>query len=267
MRRAGLISNKVIILVLLSGFFNLLSFTFDQLVVQSELKTRDLDRKMVINKNNIDNLLIKIDTLGDLSNDAAASGLHFHNYFEIVLKNAEFFNSEIRKNEQVSKKILSKKQFEILGLDFTKKYSTMISDFNKKILETEKIFVSIEPKVAEYLSLEDILIPEENTNDYIFRLNKNVDKKKVDDQNYEIYSLIYDKINELSWIDTLANYYIDIAEESYVNEFADFLNLVDKYSKQQNNINYFILLSIISQILGIFFILLLFKLIISKNKI
>ena len=74
MRRAGLISNKVIILVLLSGFFNLLSFTFDQLVVQSELKTRDLDRKMVINKNNIDNLLIKIDTLGDLSNDAAASG-------------------------------------------------------------------------------------------------------------------------------------------------------------------------------------------------
>ena len=59
------------------------------------------------------------------------------NYFEIVLKRRIFY-SEIRKNEQVSKKILSKKQFEILGLDFTKKYSTMISDFNKKILEMRK---------------------------------------------------------------------------------------------------------------------------------
>ena len=143
----------------------------------------------------------------------------------------------------------------------------MISDFNNKILETEKIFLSIEPKVAEYFSSGDILIPDEGINDYIFRLNKNVDKKKVDDQNYAIYSKIYSKINEISYIDNLANYFIGNAEESYVNEFADFLNLVDKYSKQQNNINYFILLSIISQILGILFILLLFKTIISGKKI
>ena len=87
-----------------------------------------------------------------------------------------------------------------------------------------------------------------------------------DDRNYEIYSQLYDKISDFNAYEATFDFYLNTAENNYVTNFSDFFNFVDKYAEQQNKINYYILLSIISQILGILFILLLFKSILNQKK-
>ena len=88
-----------------------------------------------------------------------------------------------------------------------------------------------------------------------------------DDRNYEIYSQLKNKISDFNAYEATFDFYLNTAENKYVTNFSDFFNFVDKYAEQQNKINYYILLSIISQILGILFILLLFKSILNKKKI
>ena len=155
MRRNSIINKKVIILVILSGFFNLLSFTFDQLVVQSELKTRDLDRRIIASKTSIDETLIKIDTLSDLSYDISNSTMHFYNYFETIQANAYYFSNKDNLNDLIKKNIFNEEQTNIVRKDFIFKFNKMITDFNKKLFETKKIFISIEPDFTKYTKLEN----------------------------------------------------------------------------------------------------------------
>ena len=75
---------------------------------------------------------------------------------------------------------------------------------------------------------------------------------------------IYEKLETFESYEFHFDYYLDIAQDKYVKNFSNFYNLIDDYAEQQNKINYYILLSIMSQILGILFILLLFKSIIFK---
>ena len=63
MRRAKKITAKIIILVIVSGIFNLLSYAFDQLVIQAELKNRNLERKLVSNRIKLETLSYEIQHL------------------------------------------------------------------------------------------------------------------------------------------------------------------------------------------------------------
>ena len=56
-----------IIFLLFAGFFNLVSYTFDQIIVQYEDKIRNLDRDLRIDRNNLNNLSSSINFLQDLS--------------------------------------------------------------------------------------------------------------------------------------------------------------------------------------------------------
>ena len=67
MRRSKIITNKVLILLVLSGLFNLFSFAFDQMVIQSELKMRELNREMKLNRVNLESLTYSLNTINDLS--------------------------------------------------------------------------------------------------------------------------------------------------------------------------------------------------------
>ena len=63
----------------MSGLFNLLSYSFDQLVVQAELKSRTLERKLVSNRIELETLSYELTTL-DLGFDVISST----NYFTTV---------------------------------------------------------------------------------------------------------------------------------------------------------------------------------------
>lgn len=77
MKKRGLITKNIVFLVILSGLFNLLSFFFDQMVVQSEFKNRSDERKLTELKVSLEKLSYDINSLNDLSFDIAKSANHF----------------------------------------------------------------------------------------------------------------------------------------------------------------------------------------------
>jgi hypothetical protein len=261
MRRSEIITKKIIILVILSGFFNLLSYSFDQMVIQSELKNRDLERRIISSRIKLESLSYEIVTLTDLSFDIFKSSDYFYKHLPVYI-----FGSFGFLNNKEIQEFLGKEKSDKMGKNFLIKFDEMILDFNKKIDEIDKIFSSMFPLSKTVFSILDLKI-KENILDTFNPVNedKNENEKKIrDNENYRIYSLIYDKLETFESYEFHFDYHLDIAQEKYVKNFSNFYNLIDDYAEQQNKINYYILLSIISQILGILFILLLFKSMIFK---
>ena len=72
-------------------------------------------------------------------------------------------------------------------------------------------------------------------------------------------------------IDVTRTYTNDIQEiysflqENFTNKYVEYYNSLERYSSNQNTKNYYILFSIVSQILGLTFLLLLFRNLINEN--
>ncbi len=266
MRRIKKPSFKIIILVILSGIFNLLSYSFDQLVIQSELKNRELERELTSSRIDLETLSYEISTLNDLSNDINKSSFYFFKHTSINMFNSGFFLTDPKLQEVKPNNIFKDNISKKIGMTYLENLNEMILDFNNKVDEIETVSNSIFPN-ATYLSpLKNIKISEKLINDFIpAQVEDDTEQKKIDQKNYEIYSDIYDKITKLREHRYVYDFILIKAEDKYITKFSNFFNFVDTYAEQQNKINYYILLSIISQILGILFILLLFKNIILKK--
>ena len=86
------------------------------------------------------------------------------------------------------------------------------------------------------------------------------------EKNYKIYSNIREKMD----------HHVDLAEEithlseifriQYSNIYINFFDTLDSFAEEKNKKNYFILLSIVFQILSLFFLILLFKTIVFNEK-
>ena len=263
MRRARIISKKIIILVILSGFFNLLSYSFDQLVIQSELKNRELERKLISSRIELETLSYEISTLTDLSFDIFKSSNYFFSHLD-----ANIYGPQLLFNHERVIEILGEDKSNKIGNKLLIKFQEYISDFNIKIDEIDKIFKSIFPLSTTVFPILDLKIDENILDKFNpYETDDEKEQKKRDDENYLIYSKIWEVLYEFDSYEFHFDYYLNIAESKYVKNFSNFFNFVDEFAEQQNKINYFILLSIISQILGILFILLLFKSIINQKKL
>ena len=135
-----------------------------------------------------------------------------------------------------------------------------------KNYEINIIFKSIYPVSTMLFPISDLKIEKIIDGFNPYSNDNEEEQANRDDRNYEIYSQLYDKISDFNAYEATFDFYLNTAENNYVTNFSDFFNFVDKYAEQQNKINYYILLSIISQILGILFILLLFKSILNQKK-
>lgn len=266
MRRIKKPSFKIIILVILSGIFNLLSYSFDQLVIQSELKNRELERELTSSRIELENLSYQISTLNDLSSDINKSSFYFFKHLSINIFNSGFFltdpNLQELKLNNIFKDNISKK----IGMSYLENLNQMVIDFNNKVDEIDVISKSIFPMSTYLWPLKDIKINKNILDNFIpTQTEDDIVQNKINQSNYEIYSEIYEKISKLREHRYSYDYLLSNAENKYVTKFSNFFNFVDTYAEQQNKINYYILLSIISQILGILFILLLFKNIILRK--
>ncbi len=266
MRRLKKPSFKIIILVILSGIFNLLSYSFDQLVIQSELKNRKLERELTSSRIELETLSYEISTLNDLSSDINKSSFYFYKHLTINIFNSGFFLSDPDlqgvKINNIFKENISKK----IGMTYLENLNEMIFDFNNKLDEIETVSKSIFPMSTLLWPLKEIKIDENIIENFKpAKLENKLEDDKRLEKNYEIYSSIYQKITKLREHRYSYDYLLVKAENEYVTKFSNFFKFVDIYAEQQNKINYYILLSIISQIMGILFILLLFKNIILKK--
>ena len=275
MRRGKIFNKKIIILVVLAGLFNLFSFIFDQLVIQTEFKMRDLERRMIINKTKVEGLTYSLNTLQDLSLEInKASNIFWSelgfNFWSIIA----FDN----KNNNGWNKVYDEQSINKLREEYSQKLKNLVTNFNDKTEETYQIFydnfssgdsyenIKEEGGYTSLSKLKNLKIKDNILDNFNFILNPKRDKNEQDNENFEIYSSLWKSISALSRRSNSANELYEKNKEYYVKTFYDFFNLVEDFSDKSNTVNYFILLSIISQILGILFTLILFKELIQFKK-
>lgn len=273
--RRGKLNNKAYLLIIVAAIFTIFSYLFDQMVINFENKNRIL----LINYNNLkadiksykstteqlDNLGIQMDTI--LA-------------FELKKRNFNFKNIYMIENDQEFKSNFEK--FAVENIKIRTIYSNQIfyADIFNRFIEYENIFKNHIFKVLNINTKK--LIDEIGQPENVFKKNLNLFyiKKYSDFENL----FLKKDANELTlddWSD-IRNYKLLYLEkgfrfnnelenivlkiEKFVEEKELDLNVIFKERKEVNqSINYFILFGIISQILTLFFLLLLFRtLIISK---
>ena len=269
--RRGKLSNLSIKLVILIAFFTLTSFVFDQLVIQTENKIRDVDFEYERSFNEYLRTKSVLFNVNDLVYRTRVKNENFIDRAEILEKaiyNIKFnkpyfeknfnssFTSDLNQNLQTifinRYKSMYLEIFEessylfrlVRGLPIRAMQENELSEFNQNIVDN-------------IWNLEKVL----NSNIEFYETYKFHEKKEIityDDYvdlrsnlrkflNYYTNSSIYlGEINEI-----YGKYYNFFAAQSYSH--------LDELNQNLNLKNFYILLSVLAQILSLFFLLLLFR--------
>ena len=275
--RRGKLSNLSIKLVILIAFFTLTSFVFDQLVIQTENKIRDVDFEYERSFNEYLRTKSVLFNVNDLVYRTRVKNENFIDRAEILEKaiyNIKFnkpyfeknfnssFTSDLNQNLQTifinRYKSMYLEIFEessylfrlVRGLPIRAMQENELSEFNQNIVDN-------------IWNLEKVL----NSNIEFYETYKFHEKKEIityDDYvdlrsnlrkflNYYTNSSIYlAEINEI-----YGKYYNFFAAQSYSH--------LDELNQNLNLKNFYILLSVLAQILSLFFLLLLFRTLLSLS--
>mgnify|MGYP001211585338 FL=1 len=285
--------NLTLILIIFVAFFTLLSYVFDQLVIRKE----DSIRNKTIELRNLNYELTTLNSLSMQVEDISYSINRFLEEF-FVKRNYWLKNFLLLYRYDLNK-VEFKKNYRDSGNDITNwvKYQ-MIKRFDDAESKSYSIYFDLTQLVINYPKYFDKWIEEyekddqnnylESFTDYkkIFKKNLNIFSKKDFDFYYSLLDYEPDQMPDLlssEWID-LTNFTTLILSNLNQNEqeLRDKINLFDDQSEELSNLvekktqgikkesslkNYFILLSIICQILSLLFLLLLFKNILKNLKV
>ena len=285
--------NLTLILIIFVAFFTLLSYVFDQLVIRKE----DSIRNKTIELRNLNYELTTVNSLSMQVEDISYSINRFLEEF-FVKRNYWLKNFLLLYRYDLNK-VEFKKNYRDSGNDILNwvKYQ-MIKRLDDARSKSHSTYFDLTQLVINYPKyfdkwIKEYEIDEQNNflqsfTDYkkIFNKNLNIFSKKEFDFYYSLFDYEPDLMPDLlsdEWID-LANFTtlillnLDKNEkqlrdkiEFFEDESEELSNLVEKKTqkiKQESSLkNYFILLSIICQILSLFFLLLLFKNILKNLKI
>ena len=286
--RRGIKFSKVAYIVLgLAAFFNLMSIIFDQLVVQHEDKIRIFDSKINNHKLEINSLLYAHKVFDELNFKVHLSSEKMIGNINYLVKSINYFNSDIPK--KISDKEVQKIKY--IYIDKVKELST---NFLISVNETKSIF----KKIAEDSTLKDFLDKKE-LQDPNFKLtkdinelqkyfdgkswqgywfNKNIFKnfletynfsaKTKKDQliNFPIYKNLYNEVYDYNARNLIFNSLSRGFKSEFYKSFSTLTIILEDYNDLLNLKNYFILVSILFQIVGLVFLIILFRVLISENK-
>ena len=274
------INKNSIIIIIIIALFTLSSYSFDQLVIRSEDKIRNLQIKLentnteIDNYNSIDSQLM---SLSDLSLNEYTHLKRSNKYWlKSIIINTDHKKSYLLKNKNIQK---FSKELDInlvylrfsqhmydtyLAINIIKNKYADIYWWNSKIFKDEvfevnasDVFDSIkhELKNKEIDFYVDVAMPD--TRDKII---KNI---PLEDW-YDLYKFGHSLINEL----TKYTAYIEMDQnkiEKYLDKSEQIREeTIEKISKTSTNKNYYILASIISQIFSLLFLLILFRFLIKE---
>ena len=269
MRRGNKITKISLLFLVMAAFFNLVSFSLDQLVVQEEDKLRDLLRKKNDELSNIKNLVNIKNTVSSLVSNLNKEESLIYDTLDMNTRLISILNSKDHKFT----KNLDQESIKELKEHFSNDLFRLIKSINYK---SEKLNFLINSRINEdnikkqfkekdlsyiidfLINVEIKRIPDSLIKDYKFEVATD-EKAFIGDHNYQIYRKLYNLItNNFTVVQGLEEFFV-VIDEIYENKFIKYLYTVDNYASIKNRNNYFILLSITSQILGVTFLLLLFR--------
>jgi hypothetical protein len=281
--RRGKLNKTSYIILLASAIFTILAYVSDQVVINKQNKSRILDleyNKLVTNISSLERFNSTISNIGFKKDSLISTELKKRNFF---LKNLSLFN--LKKEEDISvllKGGLAINNIKIRAINSTRNLMYDISDISiaYTIALENEFFDQIEDfsKKKFIDNLENIVNPEKLYNDNL-DIFWNKDYKDFDDKlftndiskNYEIkdwFSFRNFKLLLLEnfYKETEKMYKVEeYIDEKIINNEEDLNNILLKIKKNNTYKNYFILTGIISQILTLFFLLLLFRSLIKQK--
>ena len=268
--RRGKLNKSAYIFIIISAIFTIIAYVADQLVINFENKNRII----LMNYNNLNSDLksyeatsLKLDSLGFQLENLLTSQLKLRNFYIKNILYAEY-DEKFKKNFSGEFAISN---FKLMTLQNNRSFYLeifkFVDDYNR--IFSNKIFKKLDIKT-------DVLIEVLESPETIF--NNNLDKfyvKKYDDIQSILVNNNLDEFTLKNWQD-LRNFrllYLEnifnfnnklekIIEEidDYVEEIELDLGILFKERKKiSSTINYFILTGIISQIMTLFFLLVLFR--------
>ena len=281
--RRGKFNKISYILLLASAIFTILAYASDQVVINKQNKTRILDleyNKLVTDLSSLERFYSIISNVGFRKDSLISTELKKRNFF---LKNLSLFNLE--KEEDISMLLkggLAINNIKIRAINSTRNLMYDIADISLAytiVLENE-FFDQVEDfsKKKFIDNLKNIINPEKLYNDNL-DIFWNKDYKEFKDKlftngiskNYEIKDWVSFRNFKLL---LLENFYKETQkmykleeyiDEKIINNEEDLNNILLKIKKNNTIKNYFILIGIISQILTLFFLLLLFRSLIKQK--
>lgn len=269
--RRGKLNNISIKLVVLIAFFTLTSFVFDQLVIQTENKIRDIDFEYERNFNeylrtkgvlfNVNDLVYRTRVKNENFNDRAdilekaIYNIKFNrDYFEKNFNDK--FDSDLNKNLQT----IFTNRYKSMYLEIFEESSDLFKLTRGLPIRSmkEEIFSESNQKIVNSMwQLEKIL----NSNFKFYDTYKIYEKKEI--VTFDDYLDLRANLREFLSYYTSSSIYLTQINDEYGNYFKYFAkknyDYLDMLNKNQNLKNFYILLSVLAQILSLFFLLILFK--------
>ena len=277
--RRGKLNNMSIKLVVLIAFFTLTSFVFDQLVIQTENKIRDVDFEYERNFNEYLRTKSVLFNVNDLVYRTRVKGENFIDRAEILEKaiyNIKFnkvyfennfndiFDSDLNQNLQT----IFINRYKSMYLEIFEESSDLFKLARGLPIRAmkEKIFSDENQKVVDSMwGLEKVL----NSNIEFYDTYKFYEKKEI--VTFDDYLDLRSNLREfLNYYSNSSVHLIQINDiyGKYYNYFAEkSYEYLDKLNKNQNLKNFYILLSVLAQILSLFFLLVLFKTLLNFKKV
>ena len=293
--RRNLNSGKSVYLILLVAFFTLASYFFDQLVIRKEDNLRNLKIKLSntnITVDNISNVIIELTSVQEFTSTSYVRLKKTSNYWfkNLLLINHDSIPADIKQD------IMSNFESEstaiwMIKTRFLELYKDIIWTHNSSRKNLENIYQwqqSLFPKYFE--SVDDITygkFPDIDFSvifDEIKSLLVNKNYQHYDEIIYELdkFDEAYDNFTIQDWADFHKYTYNLINNlEFYYNIIADDVKFLEELLEKDENVrnsliekititnsrkNYFILSSIISQILSLLALLILFRVLLLNNK-
>tara|TARA_B100001027_G_scaffold208713_1_gene174233 strand:- start:1928 stop:2737 length:810 start_codon:yes stop_codon:yes gene_type:complete len=262
--RRPFLTAKAIYYIFFAGLFSLLSFFFDQQVIQKEGDVRNIETEIVRLENNFSQSNMLMDSFDGLTERAILRLNEYHMNSSLAYKFIFKINID-RENDRNWSGVNRDQLGEVLSYQFGSRLynlSYYIGELKTQITtylwsEEGKMEKPLEDKILETLEVED-----EFYDSYMTKLDN--DEILSSDEAMQMFDFYYDELFEL---ENIFNLLTEISVTYYEKSLEIEKKVNDRYIVLEEQIkakNYFILISILMQILSLLFLLLLFRTIIKN---
>jgi len=278
MRRELKFSKKAYIILAISAFFNLAAIVSDQLVIQKEDQIRNYDKFISKRELDIKSFLYIHKAFGELESKVVFGNTYLVRDMNYLVRVINFFNGDLPKKIDQSevvniteiyvprlKKVMQ--NFYLIKDETNSIYNKIANDLAfKEFVLSNSNSSNLENFYSNIKKIETILSKKTSYKEYIENYNFEAKTTTEQNKNYKVYSDLYGDMYEFDRIKSSFKYLSLEFKRQFRLLFDDYYNVLTKFNEMQNIKNYIILMSILFQIIGLVFLIYLFKILIEEKS-